>query len=293
MTVARDGKNTMDLSVIVITYKERELLRNCLKSVFASETNFKFEVIVTDSNSQDGSVEMVQNEFPEAKVLDNQKNLGFAKGNNVAIKQAAGRLILLLNADTTINPDTLDLSVKYMDAHPEVGAMGGKVLLANGELDKACRRKFPNPWNSFLRLFGFKQFSNYNISTPIDHETEVDAITGAYFLIRKSVIDQVGLLDEEFFMYGEDLDWCWRIKQAGYKIMYYPKAEIIHYKHGASRSIPFRTINWAHRAMKIFYRKHYGPQHPWIFNQLIYLGITIRMYLVMLVNLFRKNKSVH
>ncbi len=283
----------MDLSVIIITYKERELLRQCLQSVFASKTDYKFEVIVTDSDSQDGSVEMVREKFPQAKVLDNRKNLGFSKGNNVAIKQAEGRLILLLNADTTIAPDALDLSIKYMDTHPTVGAMGGKILLPNGELDKAARRKFPNPWNSFLRLFGLRQFSDYNITAPIDQEVEVDAIMGAYFLVRKSVIDQVGSLDEEFFMYGEDLDWCWRIKAAGHKIMYYPKVQITHYKYGASKTIPFRTTKWAHTAMKIFYRKHYADAHNELFNQLVYLGIDLRMYLVMLVNLARRKKSVH
>ncbi len=283
----------MDLSIIIITYKERELLRKCLESVFASKTDFQFEVIVTDSDSQDGSVEMVREKFPQAKVLDNRKNLGFSKGNNVAIRQAQGRLVLLLNADTTIHPDALDLSIKYMDSHPAVGALGAKVLLPNGELDKAARRKFPNPWNSFLRLFGFRKLSDYNISAPIDQELEVDAIMGAYFLVRRSVIDQVGMLDEEFFMYGEDLDWCWRIKQAGHKIVYYPSAQITHYKYGASKNIPFRTIKWAHTAMKIFYRKHYAPAHSELFNQLIYLGIDLRMYLVMLVNLFRKKKTVH
>jgi len=283
----------MDLSVIIITYKERELLKKCLESVFASNTSYGHEVLVSDSNSQDGSVEMVRSEFPQVKLLDNQKNLGFSKGNNVAIKQAVGRYILLLNADTTVRPDTFDLSIKYMDAHSEVGAMGAKVLLPNGQLDKAARRRFPNPANSFLRLFGLKKFSDYNISTPMDQEVEVDAIMGAYFFVRKSVVDQVGMLDEEFFMYGEDLDWCWRIKSAGHKIMYYPKAEITHYKYGASKSIPFRTIRWAHDAMKIFYRKHYASQYNWFFNQLVYLGISLRMYLVLAANLLRNKKTVH
>ena len=285
--------NDMDLSVIIVTYREKELLRKCLQSVFASQTEYKFEVIVSDCDSNDGSVEMVRADFPQAKVLDNKKNLGFSKGNNVAIKQAVGRLILLLNADTQVRPDTFDLSIKYMDSHADVGALGCKILLPNGELDKASRRKFPNPANAFLRLFGLRKFSDYNITTPIDQEVEVDAIMGAYFLVRKSVIDQVGVLDEEFFMYGEDLDWCWRIKESGHKIVYYPKAEITHYKYGASKSIPFRTIGWAHTAMKIFYRKHYASQHNWIFNQFVYLGINLRMYLVLFVNIFRNKKTVH
>lgn len=283
----------MDLSVIIITYREKDLLRKCLKSVFASQTNYRYEVIVTDSDSQDGSVEMVQREFSNAIVLDNKKNLGFSKGNNVAIRRASGRLILLLNADTEVKADTIDLSIRYMDGHKEAGAVGVKVLLPDRTLDQACRRKFPNPANAFLRLFGFKKLSDYNILAPIDEEIEVDAIMGAYFLIRKTVIDQIGLLDEEFFMYGEDLDWCWRIKEAGYKVMYYPNAQITHYKYGASNSIPFQTIKWAHAAMKIFYRKHYAKKYNWLFNRIVYLGINLRMYLVLFVNIFRNKKSVH
>jgi len=283
----------LDLSVIIITYKEREMLRKCLQSVFASVTDYTFEVIVTDSNSEDGSVEMVQRDFPLAKVLDNRVNLGFSKGNNVAIKQAQGRYVLLLNADTTVLPYTLDLSLKYMDEHSDVGAMGCKVLLPNGQLDKACRRRFPNPMNSFFRLFGLKKFSNYNIDVPVDQEMEVDAIMGAYFFTRRSVIDQVGMLDEEFFMYGEDLDWCWRIKEAGHKIVYYPTAQITHYKYGASKNIPFKAIRWAHTAMKIFYRKHYAPDYNALFNFFVYAGINARMCYVFLTNVFIKRKRIH
>src|SRR5690606_22118290 len=141
--------------------------------------------------------------------------------------------------------------------------------------------------------FGLAKYSDYNIRTPIDEEMEVDAIMGAYFLVRKSVVDEVGMLDEEFFMYGEDLDWCWRIKQAGHKIVYYPKAQITHYKYGASKSVPFRVIRWAHTAMKIFYRKHYAKKYPWIFNQAVYLGINLRMALVFVINIFSKKKRVH
>ena len=283
----------MDLSVIIISYNEKDLLRRCLESVLASRTEYKLEIIVTDSGSQDGTDEMMRTEFPAVKFLDNKKNLGFSKGNNVAIRTATGRLILLLNADTEVRPDSFDLSIKYMDAHPEAGAMGCKVLLLNGQLDPSARRNFPNPVSAFLKLFGLKKLSNYNIDGPIDQEMEVEAIMGAYFMTRRDVIEKVGLLDESFFMYGEDLDWCYRIKQAGYKIMYYPKVEITHVKYGASRSVPFQVVRWAHNAMKIFYAKHYAQDHNIFFNSLVYLGIRIRMYLVMFVNLFRNKKSVH
>jgi GT2 family glycosyltransferase len=283
----------MDLSVIILNYNTKEHLRKCLNSIRQTKTAFQIEIIVADNGSQDGSLGMVKQDFPEVKIVDNNANLGFAKGNNLAIKQASGKYILLLNSDTTVDARTFDETIRYLDAHPQVGALGAKVLLPDGQLDKACRRRFPNPANSFLRLFGLRKFSNYNIAGDIDQEAEVDAIMGAYMAVPRLVINQVGLLDEQYFMYGEDLDWCWRIKHAGYKVVYYPKSVITHYKYGSSKTIPFKVIGWAHDAMKIFYRKFYAPKHSWLFNQVIYLGINLRMYLVMLVNLFRRRKTVH
>ncbi|HEV8601657.1 MAG TPA: glycosyltransferase family 2 protein [Patescibacteria group bacterium] len=283
----------MDLSVIVVSYNTKELLKRCLRSVFDSKTGFKYEVIVVDNASKDGSVESIKQDFSQVKLIENNANLGFSKANNNAIKQASGRLILLLNSDTEIKDTALDVSIKYMDSHSDVGAVGGKILLPDGRFDKAARRKFPNPKNSFLRLFGLKKFSDYNIETPIDEEVEVDAVEGAYMMVQKSVIDKVGLLDEDFFMYGEDLDWCFRIKKAGFKIMYFPKAEIVHYKYGSAQLVPFKTIRLAHNAMKIFYRKHYAPKNNFLFNALVYSGINLRMSLVLFLNLFRNKKTVH
>ena len=167
--------------------------------------------------------------------------------------------------------------MKYLETHSDVGCVGAKLILPDGSLDQAARRRFPNPWNSFLRLFGLRRFSDYNVQGPADEESEVDAVVGAYMMIPRIVIDKVGLLDEEFFMYGEDLDWCYRIKAAGYKVVYYPKAEVLHFKYGSAQAVPFRTIQYAHQAMKIFYRKHYAAEHNWVFNQLVYLGISARM----------------
>jgi GT2 family glycosyltransferase len=283
----------MDLSVIILNYNTKEHLRKCLASIRLTKSAYKIETIVADNGSKDGSLEMVKQDFPEVKIVNNNANLGFAKGNNMAIKQASGKYILLLNSDTAVNEKTFDETIKYLQTHPDVGALGAKVLLPNGELDKACRRKFPNPANSFLRLFGLKKFSDYNVAGDVDQEAEVDAVMGAYIAVPRSVIDQVGLLDEQYFMYGEDLDWCWRIKHAGYKIVYYPKSAIVHYKYGSSKNIPFKVIGWAHDAMAIFYRKFYAPDHSWLFNQFVYSGIALRMCLVMFANLFRGKKTVH
>lgn len=283
----------MDLSVIIVNYNTKDLTRKCLQSVFASKTEFSYEVFVSDNGSSDGSIEMLISEFPQASLLKNQHNIGFSKGNNVAIRRAGGRHILLLNSDTEVRKDTLDLSVKFLDAHPDAGAMGCKVLLPDGSLDPACRRRFPNPINAFYRLFGMRGRSDYNIVGPVDEEMEVDCIMGAYMMVPRAVIERVGMLDEEYFMYGEDIDWCWRIKKAGYKIVYYPKAEITHYKYGSSRLVPFRTIRAAHRAMWIFYRKNQAGEHNAVLNALVFTGIKLRALLVLTVNLFRSKKSVH
>ncbi len=284
----------MDLSVIILNYNTKDLLKTCLQSVFNSITSYDMEVIVADNGSTDGSVEMLRQQFPKVKILENGRNLGFAGGNNPAIKIAQGRHILLLNSDTEVRPDTFDLCLKYLDQHADVGILGCKVLLPNGKLHQASRRRFPNPANAFLRLFGLREYSDYNYQNiSIDQEMEVDSVVGAFLMIRKTVVDKIGLLDESFFMYGEDLDWCWRAKEAGYKVVYYPRAEIMHYLYGTSKAVAFRSVQWAHEAMKIFYKKHYAKEHNWFFNQFVYLGIFLRKYLVTFVNLFRTEKSVH
>lgn len=283
----------MDLSIVIVNYNTRDLLHRCLASVFASKTNFSFEVIVSDNGSVDGSQDMVRNNFPSARLLENRVNLGFSKGNNVALRQARGKYLLLLNSDTEIAADCLDVSVAYMESNSSFGIFGGRVDLPDGRLDAACRRKFPNPWNSFLRLFGLKKFSDYNIQTPDDLEQEVDAVMGAYLLIRRETVAKIGYLDEDYFMYGEDLDWCWRAKASGFKVVYYPAARITHFKYGSAQAAPWRTIRLAHQAMLLFYRKHYAAKYPAVFNFLVYLGIYLRMGMVFAANIFRRKKTVH
>lgn len=283
----------MDLSVIILNYNTKNLLHDCLQSVLASTGTYQIETIVSDNGSKDGSVEMLKSKFPQVRLLENNANLGFSKGNNVAIKLAQGRHILLLNSDTVVQPDAFAKMIAKADSDSQIGALGPKILLTNGELDPSARRNFPNPTNAFLRLFGMKRFSNYNITGPIDQEMEVEAIMGACMLVPRPVLEKVGVLDEEFFFYGEDLDWCYRIKEAGYKIVYYPAAQILHLKSASSRNIPFKIVRVAYAAMKIFYRKHYAPKYPVLFNWLVYAGINLRMYLVMLINIFRRHKSVH
>ncbi len=170
--------------------------------------------------------------------------------------------------------------------------VGAKIIKGDGKLDLACRRRFPNPWTSFKRLFLLNN-KDYNYSDIDENKSmEVDSVVGAFLLIRKSVIDKIGLLDEDFFMYGEDLDWCWRCKEAGFKVWYYPSALTTHYKGESSRKVPFKALKWFHNAMWIFYKKHYANNYFFLFNSLVWLGIYSRMMALFLINFLRTNKRV-
>ena len=285
----------MDVSVIIVSYNTKDLLRQTIQSVISTTQNIKYEILVADNNSTDGSPLMVSEEFPQVKLIETGENLGFSKGNNIAIKQAKGRYILLLNSDTVVKGDCLEQCVKYMDGHQDIGALGCKILLPSGQLDHACKRGFPTPEASLyymLRLHKVfpdnHKYGAYCASYLGEDETgEVDALMGAFMMLPKKVIDQVGMLDEEFFMYGEDIDWCYRIKEAGYKVVYYPKAHIIHHKGSSSKKKRVKTIYEFHRAMILFYNKHYRKKYNIVVTSLVYVGIGVRMILTYMVNLWR------
>ncbi len=277
----------VNLSIIILSYKSKQHLEVLLPSIWANQ-GINFEVIVVDNDSRDGTFEWLldyqkNNADKNLKVLANINN-GFAKGNNLGIKQSSGEYVLLLNPDTKIAPDTLKIMLDFMDAHPDVGISGCKLIKADGKLDLACRRRFPNPWNSFARLF-LKNNKNYNYSdVSEDQEMEVDSVVGAFMLIRRTIMDKIGLLDEDYFMYGEDLDWCWKCKEAGYKVWYYPKTTVTHYKGESSKKAKFRSLKVFHDAMWIFYKKHYAKDYFFLFNWLVWLGIYGRLVVLFLVH---------
>ncbi|CDM69529.1 family 2 glycosyl transferase [Clostridium bornimense] len=287
----------MDLSIVIVNYNTKDLLKQTIESVINNTKGIEYEIWVVDNSSKDGSVEMVQEEFKSVKLIASKENLGFPKGNNVAIKKAAGRYILLLNSDTKVIGDNLQNCVNYMDQHKEIGALGCKVELPDGTLDHACKRGFPTPEASlyyFLKLNKImknkKKYGAYTAEYLGEDEVgEVDALMGAFMMIPRTVIDKIGMLDEEFFMYGEDIDWCYRIKEAGYKIMYYPKEKIIHYKGSSSKKKKAKTTYEFHRAMILFYRKHYNDKYNIFIKILVYIGIALRMILSMIKNLFKKS----
>lgn len=283
-----------DLGIVIVNWNTRDLLRKCLETVFAAEGNFSFRVVVVDNASTDNSAAMVREHFPDAEVIESAVNGGYPYANNIGLRAlgfhdagqvdaGAPRYALLLNPDTEVPPTSLDEMIQYMDAHPEVGAAGPKLLLMDGSLDKACRRSFPTPVVSFYHFSGLaklfpksERFARYNMThVDPDEEIEVDSVVGAFMQVRREAIEAVGLLDESFFMYGEDLDWAFRIKQAGWNVMYYPKVIVWHIKRAASSQSKKAQLEF-YRAMLIFYRKHYRATTPLWLHGLVLLGLMVK-----------------
>lgn len=293
-----------DLLVIIVNYNVRELLAACLDSVLASE-GVALRVCVVDNASHDGSAAMVRGRFPQVDLIASAVNGGFAYANNLALRKhgvGAGaaavaerpRYVLLLNPDTRVPPTALRDAVRYLDAHPDVGVLGPKVLRPNGALDRACRRSFPTPEVSLYRMLGLSalfpkspRFGRYNLTYLDDDETaDVDAVTGAFMMVRTEAIERAGLLDETFFMYGEDLDWALRFKQLGYRVVYYPHISVLHHKGESSRQSE-KALREFYRAMRIFYRKHYAATTPAPVHWLILSGIHVWGTLARVRNLMR------
>lgn len=280
----------MDLSIIIVSYNTRDLLQQALNSIYGNEINYKYEVFVVDNISPDGSADMVRKEFPQVKLISNEDNVGYARANNQAIRDAKGEYILLLNPDTVVLPGSLDKLVDYLKQHRDVGALGPKIVLPDGSLDKACKRGFPTPLNSLFKTVGLdkffpksKLFGGYNLTYLDEDEVHlVDSLVGACMLVPREVIERVGMLDEQFFMYGEDIDWCYRIKNAGWKVCYYPEAKIIHHKRASSSKRKLKTTYEFHRAMVLFYRKHYLNRYNFFVMGFVYLGIGFSLGLALL-----------
>lgn len=288
-----------DLSIIIVNWNTRQLLLDCLQSVFASNTTYAFQVIVVDNASTDDSVNAVRTNFPQVRLLLNDENLGFSRANNRAIKASTSRYVLLLNSDTQIQPDTLQTMLSYMDAHPRVGAAGCKVLLPDGRLDPACKRGFPTPFAAMAYMLGLPRlfpksptFNHYHLGhLHPDQEHPVDCITGAFMLVRRQTINQVGMLDERYFMYGEDIDWCYRIKAHNWEIRYTPRTQITHYKGGSNPHRADHVIRAFYHAMRRFYRNHYASIYPAPVNLLVYTGITAMQTLARLTNALRRPRK--
>lgn len=283
-----------DLGIVIVNWNTRALLQRCLTTVFASTGDFAFQVVVVDNASDDGSAAMVRAEFPQAQVIASTVNGGFSYGNNLGLRALgyhgvndvaadAPRYALLLNPDTEVPPTTLYNMTRFMDSRPEIGVAGPKLVLEDGSLDKACRRGFPTPMVSFYHYSGLaklfpksSRFGRYNMTfADPDTEIEVDSVVGAYMQVRRDAIAAVGLLDEVFFMYGEDLDWAFRIKKAGWKVFYHPQVTVKHVKRAASRRSKKAQFEF-YRAMLIFYQKHFRATTPTWLHTLVMMGLLMK-----------------
>lgn len=283
----------MDLSVVIVNYQTFELTRNTVNSILKYDYPFSYEILVVDNASGDDSLSKLQDYFGDkVEFIASPSNSGFAAGNNLALSVAKGDYVLLLNSDTVVWENTLDDIYNYMESHSDVGASGCRVLLENGDLDKACKRTFPNVKNSFFRLFHIPNKSkddNYNLDNlPDDEVYEIDCLTGAFMFIRKDALNEIGFLDETFFMYGEDIDLCFRIKEAGWKIVYYGKSKITHLKGASSKKQKSKLIYEFYRAMYIYYKKHHAGESFFLTNIVVYIGIFVLCVLKLFLNLFKK-----
>ena len=285
----------MILSIIIVSYNVREFLEQALLSIQRATCNLSSEIFVVDNNSMDGSAEFVRRSFPEVKLLANAENLGFAAANNLALDQASGRYICLINPDTIVQEDTFTTLISFCEKHPEAGAVGCKILNSDGTLQLACRRSVPTPWVAFSKIIGLARlfprsplFGRYNLTYLDENQvSEVEAISGSCMLLRKEVIDQVGKLDESFFMYGEDLDFCFRIHSAGWKIFYVPQTRIIHFKGESSKRSPFEQRRLFYEAMRLFVRKHFRKNRAWVPSWALIVAIRVRALAAFLSTLLR------
>ncbi len=289
------------LSIIIVNYRTYELTSQAIHSVLRQKVKFKYEIILVDNASGDGSDEILKFEFDKQiqegviKFVPSSENGGFAKGNNLGLRHARGKYILLLNSDTKLAPHALELCVRAMERYEQkkgkpMGALGCKVILKNGQLDHACKRGFPTPKASLHYMLGMdkvnpEKYGSYRALNKDENEiAEVDCITGAFMMVPRAVIKKVGPLDEDYFMYGEDIDWCYRIKQAGYQIIYYPRAKVMHFKGGSSDTVKLKVIWHMHYTMWQFYQKHYLKKYPCLVSILVFLGIFSKFLGSLIVN---------
>ncbi|PSR01261.1 MAG: glycosyl transferase family 2, partial [Bacteroidetes bacterium SW_11_45_7] len=272
------------LSIIIVNYNVKYFLEQALHSVRNATKTINAEVIVVDNCSSDGSQEIVQQKFPEVQLIANRTNRGFASANNQGIKASKGEYVLLLNPDTVVEEDTFEKTLAFMDDHPDAGALGVKMLDGRGNFLPESKRAFPTPAVSFYKIFGLsalfphsRVFSRYHLGY-LDNDTtqEVEVLAGAFMLIRRKVLEEVGSLDETYFMYGEDIDLSYRIQQAGYKNYYFPGTRIIHYKGESTKKGSLNYVRMFYNAMIIFARKHFSSGKATLYSNLIKAAITFR-----------------
>jgi hypothetical protein len=287
------------LSICILTYQAREFLRGCLNSIYDYPPDCEFEITVVDNGSTDGTQEMLKREYPQLDLIANPENMGFTAPMNQALQNSKGDFLLLLNPDTLIEPQAFNRLIDYMERHPNVGICGPKVLNTDGTLQKPCRRGESRPLAVFSYFLGLstlfpksKLFGEYLMSYMDEDEThEVAGVSGSCMMVRRAVINQIGYLDERFFAYQEDADYCFRTRKAGWKIYYVPTARIIHFGgQGGSRVQPYRSIYHWHRSYWLYYQKNLAGEYFFFLNWFYYLAMLVKLTVSLLLNLIRRDK---
>ena len=286
----------MKLSVIIVNYNVEYFLEQCLYSVRRALQGIESEVFVVDNNSVDGSLKMLAEKFPEVIVIANKENTGFSRANNQAIRVSTGEYVLLLNPDTVVEDDTFIKCITFMDSHPDAGGLGVKMVDGKGNFLPESKRGLPTPAAAFYKMFGLaklfphsKRFAHYYLGHLSDDETnEVEILAGAFMMMRRETLDKVGLLDETFFMYGEDIDLSYRITQGGYKNYYFPETRIIHYKGESTKKTSVNYVLVFYKAMEIFAKKHFGQKRAFWFSLCINMAIYFKAFLALVSQLFHK-----
>lgn len=266
-----------DLSVIIVSWNTKHLLLDCLRSLQIHLQHINYEILVVDNASTDGSANAVASDYPTIRVIRNDVNLGFGTANNQAIRQAAGRYLLLLNPDTRIIDDTLSQMVEFLDHHPEVGATGCRILDGDGRLDPRCGRREPTLLTEFFHETGLEHkfshspFFGQYLMTDWDHHSnrEVEVLSGACFMVRRSAVDEVGLLDEAFFMYGEDIDWCTRLLAAGWRVYFYAQGAIVHLGDASANQVRQEMNLEKLRSRYYYFEKHRGALYAYAYRLLL------------------------
>ena len=282
--------NFDSVSILIVNYNVKEYLGNCIDSILQSEYKGAIEIVVVDNHSFDGSDEFIHNRFPDVKMIKNSENLGFGKAVNQAARVATNDYLLILNPDTVIQEDTIATFVHYMKDHPEAGLIGPKILNPDGSLQLTCKRSFPTPGIALPKLLGLskvfpksKWAGKYNLTYLNQEEVHsVDAVSGSCMFLQRKLFIDIGGFDERFFMFGEDIDLCYRIKESGNEIYYVPRTKIIHYRGESVKFAPYDSINAFYNAMILFYGKHFSKSQS-IFSRLgIRFGIIIRQYVTLI-----------
>ncbi len=313
----------LDISICIVTLNACDFLRNCLRSIYQQSAGYhsegidagtespssdpspevlsrlNFELIIVDNGSTDQTVQMVQDEYPDARLIINTNNTGFTRPLNQALRISNGQYKLVLNPDTIILPGALDELVEFMNSHPEVGICGPKVLNRDGSMQKACRRGVSRPWaaisyfTGLSKLFPKSKFFGGYLLNYLDEDAthEVDGVSGSCMLIRREVIEQIGYFDERFFAYQEDADYCFQAKKNGWKVFYLPRSQIIHYGgQGGSRVQPYRSIYEWHRSYYHYYRKNLARDYFFLFNWFYYCLMGLKLLFTLVANSLRTEK---